>query len=172
MKPKPVESPFAGIDRSDVKQGTFSTGAGLADGGALTVEAIEAGIKAILDWKPPVPCGSDDKHPHITQPVTLPADRGKPVQCVNCGTWVAYTSENRGVDIGGPGLFTDALFGGRAPLLKIEANPDCPPDRVYFVPTTMTPAEESDAALRIAAGEDAALVALDVVARRSLMVKL
>ena len=162
MTAKDNRSPFEGIDRAlaEPRAGTFAN----ANSGPLTLEAIEAGFEAMKAWRPPVPCGSDADHPHIT----APAEIRKPVQCVNCGTWVAYTSENRGVDIGGPGLFTDMLYRGKIPII---ASPDVPPDTGYFIPSTMTDADQSEVARRVAAGDDPLLATADVMARRSLMVR-
>lgn len=162
----PGEDSFFGIDRSTEPSmaGTFLN----ATSAPLTLEAIEEASRAILAWKPPVPCGSDEKHPHITAPVGV----GKRAQCVNCGSWVVYTSKDRGVDLGGPGLFTDALFGRRDFKIDIVASEACPPDRMFLIPSSMTPAEEEEALRRIDAGENDLVVAADILAKRSLMVKL
>jgi hypothetical protein len=180
---QPGSDSFFGIDRG-VDDGTFSA---LFDaGGPLTAETIEKAAREILEWKPPDPCGSDEKHPHGTAPVdmTLPAERRRPVQCVNCGEWLLYTSEKRGVSLGSAGLFTDALYKAMPPLklepepprlpygLNIIASDACPSDTMFLIPTSPLTAEEAAAARALMErGHSEESAVAEVRAKKSAMVR-
>lgn len=166
-EPFTAEAPFLGIDRTTepTMAGTFSNA---ALSGPLTLEALEEGMRAIEQWKPPVPCGSDEKHPHITAPVGV----GERAQCVNCGEWLVYTSEKRGVSIGGPGLFTEALFKPKWPTLGVIASDLMPPDRMFLLDTApLTAAETEEMRKLMELGHDEVSAVASVRAKRALMIK-
>ena len=53
-------------------------------------QALEDGIRAVLEWVPPPPCGSE-KRPHLT----APTPDGKPARCATCGDIVIVLADGR-----------------------------------------------------------------------------